>query len=272
MSAGGSTVAAMPSLPSPFDDGFGDRPQTLHEMKLAAFEGAVCDKPKWWEKLGDQSIVAKWQHEATQDGAQSLTLEEVDFCLAELRWRAGAWPGPSRPAAVEGVFCADGLLPPARLADLQAAVRRLEVVQEARGLVDWHPGSDGLVRDLVHPSLYCFRRGATPQLADADIEGVEESSEALGLGHLIRNIGGGRVAKADVPRRQRWERTFDSVEGLAWLPSEFIVGINGTVALDSYINNLHPKAHPDLYVAIVSAFQPPIPSGSQARSWRTNET
>ena len=32
------------------------------------------------------------------------------------------------------------------------------------GLVDEHPGSDGLVVDLVHPSLYAYERGQSAVL------------------------------------------------------------------------------------------------------------
>lgn len=38
------------------------RLQTLHaEMKVASLEGAVCDKPRWWEKVPDLAITAQWK-------------------------------------------------------------------------------------------------------------------------------------------------------------------------------------------------------------------
>ena len=60
-------MAGLPLFPSPFmhyDYGVGEPPKTLHEMKLMDFEGAVCDKPGWFSKLGDEAIVARWRAEA----------------------------------------------------------------------------------------------------------------------------------------------------------------------------------------------------------------
>jgi threonine/homoserine/homoserine lactone efflux protein len=50
-------------------------------------------------------------------------------------------------------------VPESLRAELLREVEKLENVPEK----DWHPGSNGLVLDLVHPSLFCFVAGVTPQ-------------------------------------------------------------------------------------------------------------
>lgn len=253
--------SGLPAFPTPFkhyDYGDGEPPKTLHEMRLMAFEGAVCDKPGWFAKLGDEAIVARWRAEAP-----SLSDNEFDFCIRELRWRAERWAsGPSRPAAVEGVFAADDLLPAAQLSSLKAAVTRLEAIQG--DAIDWHPGSDQQVRDLVHPSLFCYRRGITPEIAP-----TTEAPASLAL--LTRSIGSGQPSmQSEAPEleqegqggtrgRHRAQDPMKSEDGLVWLPAEFGVDEAGSVTVNSYINQLDPKQCPTLYAAVSDAFGRLVP-------------
>lgn len=79
---------------------------------------------------------------------------------------------------------------------------------------DWHPGSDGQVLDLVHPSLFCLLR---------DVSGRDASS------WLAPSRHGGQYAVSN---------TFQ------WLPTDVEVGEDGDAVFHSYVNNLHPVAHP----------------------------
>ena len=93
MAESGSTNA-LPRFPSPFDAdsnpwGAGELPKTLHEMKLASFEGAICDKPGWWAKIDHEPIVARWRAEmraketdrmAVLEGEWRRRERERDFC------------------------------------------------------------------------------------------------------------------------------------------------------------------------------------------------
>lgn len=65
-------------------------------------------------------------------------------------------PAGARSYGVELKWEADELVPPSLAADLATALLPLE-----ERPVDWHPGSDGMVRDLLHPSLYCYVRGVS---------------------------------------------------------------------------------------------------------------
>lgn len=257
----------LPAFPTPFTTlstfmyGTGERAQCKHEMHVASFEGSVCDKPSWWEKIFDDAIVAKWRSET----ARGLSDEAFGFAMAELKWRATRWPGPSRPAAVEGVFGADDyLLSPEELAELQAGVARLEAVQGDN--IDWHPGSDMQVRDLVHPSLCCYRRGRTleltpsPVLSDpnADIDAEIPTLSTIGRAGVPSAVPEGLEKPAKAPRYGQGS-SFESKTGLVWLPSEFQVRDDGSVRIASVINNLHPKQHPDLYRSIAKAFAALVP-------------
>jgi hypothetical protein len=271
-------LAPLPSFPTSlgsYQYGDGEPIKTLHELRLMMFEGAVCDKPGWCAKLEQPDVVARWRAELRSTGRGRLALsdDEFEFCMEELRWRARTWCGISKPGGVEGVFASDDLLPlEALLAQqLREAAARMERRQEARGEVDWHPGSDEQVRDLVHPSLYCYRCGGTREVVAPLLREV-----GAPWGHLTRHIGSGSVrsqsqAAAEATRqggleaarrastRRPVEPPMESKHGLVWLPSEFAISKEGRVTIQSYINNCDPKQFPDLYAAIGSVFERLVP-------------
>ena len=116
---------------------------------------------------------------------------------------------------------------------LLAAVVPLENVPDSEK--DWHPGSDGLVLDLVHPSLYPIVYGRTMGkasgsatiLAPPEFDGADEEC---------------------ISKR------------FQWLPSDFSVSDDGKVTLTSpYINNIHPTRNKELYSVIPEILQHAIP-------------
>ena len=80
---------------------------------------------------------------------------------------------------------------------------------------DYHPGTEEVVRDLVHPSLFPY------------VEGV---SETTNLDDVTPQAGAMR-------RRDMWGRPYETSE-YQWLPSEVSVQDDGSCKFDTYINNL----------------------------------
>ena len=87
--------------------------------------------------------------------------------------------------------------------------------------VDWHPGSDSKVRDLIHPSLYCYVKGISR--------------------HNDGSVG---------------EPTLEP-ERYSWLPSEFTLN---PVKITSYINNLDSAKYPQFIPMIEELFTQFVPS------------
>ncbi|KAK2041000.1 hypothetical protein LZ31DRAFT_568317 [Colletotrichum somersetense] len=141
------------------------------------------------------------------------------WCLAELREKAMPYE-------------ATGLVP---VYDVTPAVSQiLENVQ--RHAEDWHPGSDGKVLDLVHPSLYPL--------------------------YSIKTCGTGQTMPAHAPGIE-YEHRYMLKEGLfsnkfQWLPCEVDIQ-DGKPAITSYINNLHPKHHAGLYVTNEKVIEKSLP-------------
>lgn len=118
---------------------------------------------------------------------------------------------------------------------LLAAVAPLENVPDFEK--DWHPGSDDLVLDLVHPSLYPIVYGRT----------IGKSPESAIAAVLMAPASGSINSKFESKKFQ-------------WLPSDFSVELDGKVTLISpYINNVHPARHKDLYSVIPEILQCAIP-------------
>ena len=88
----------------------------------------------------------------------ALTEAQVRYVIAELGHYAALRDAPAgiEVSAVDGVWQSDTLVGERLRSRLREAVRVLEEVPEAER--DWHPGSDGQVLDLVHPSLFCLVR------------------------------------------------------------------------------------------------------------------
>lgn len=183
-------------------------------------------KPGWFDKVNDADIAARWMREAV---AQGLTEAQVRYVLAELAHYAALRDGRTgiEVSAVDGVWQSDTLVDDKLRSRLREAVRVLEEVPEAER--DWHPGSDGQVLDLVHPSLFCLVR---------DVSGAPEGA--------WRN---------PTDRYSKYEFS----EKFQWLPTDVDVSDDGDVAFRSYVNNVHPETHRELASVLPDLFARMLP-------------
>lgn len=196
-------------------------PRTLRELQMMQCSSHIRAKPGWFDKMNDAGIVARWTQEAV---AQGLTEAQVRYVLAELLHYAALRDGRTgvEVSAVDGVWHSDTLVDDKLRSRLREAVRVLEQVSETAQ--DWHPGSDGQVLDLVHPSLFCLVRGvsAAPEWAWQN----------------------------PTDRYSKYEFS----EQFQWLPTDVDVSDDGAVAFRSYVNNVHPEAHRELASVLPDLF------------------
>ncbi|MER7204019.1 hypothetical protein CG723_39020 [Streptomyces sp. CB01635] len=196
-------------------------PRTLRELEMMQCSSLIRAKPGWFDKMNDADIVARWTQEAV---AQGLTEAQVRYVLAELLHYAALRDGRTgvEASAVDGVWQSDTLVDDKLRSRLREAVRVLEQVPEAEQ--DWHPGSDGQVLDLVHPSLFCLVR---------EVSGAPE-----------------RAWQNPTDRYSRYEFS----EKFQWLPTDVDVSDDGDVAFRSYVNNVHPETHRELASVLPELF------------------
>ena len=149
----------------------GECPRTRVEIELIEVCGAIRDRVEWWNKIGNLEIVGEWKKEAINQGVNERTFQHA---LAEAYTFADQYSeNVAKPAAAEGTFMRDGL--PEGLQDrLVRDVQRLrhgfnpigqcirqDGIPETNQIVDVHPGSNGMVIDLVHPGLYAYEGGVS---------------------------------------------------------------------------------------------------------------
>ncbi|KAJ6473292.1 hypothetical protein C8R45DRAFT_874563 [Mycena sanguinolenta] len=226
---------------------WGPQPRTLAELRMYALSWAIRSKPDWQRKSSDPVILEKWRKEALdqQDSLkveQKLTPNMINYALTELAGYAklsdpvtGIECGP-----FDAIWYSDRLISSEILKRLRAAAAELENIQD--DLKDWHPGSNGQVLDLVHPSLYCIVYGQT-RFSDLSFPTPPPYESP----------------KADANK-------YDTVpvpvsDSFCWLPSDFSIdSTDGSAKLLSpYINNLHPTKHKTMYPVIESVLSSFIP-------------
>ncbi|MFB6617565.1 DUF4246 domain-containing protein [Streptomyces sp. NPDC085524] len=201
-------------------------PRTLRELQMMQCSAHIRAKPAWFDKMHDADVVARWTQEAV---AQGLTEAQVRYVLAELAHYAALRDGRTgaEVSAVDGVWQSDTLIDERLRSRLRAAVRVLEEVPEAER--DWHPGSDGQVLDLVHPSLFCLVREAS---------GAPERAWHNPTNHYSK---------------------YEFSEKFQWLPTDVDVSEDGDVAFRSYVNNVHPEHHRELAAVLPDLFARMLP-------------
>jgi hypothetical protein len=126
---------------------------------------------------------------------------------------------------------------------------------------DWHPGSDGKVLNLIHPSMYCLAYNKSIGVNGLPIPPPRPLPEKL-IRPELQNYGGDD---------QRWYRDYEAwqrqqagtfwSERFQWLPAEFLVEKSGKVKIASYINNLVPvgEVNKGLYLVLAEIFSKAVP-------------
>lgn len=112
-----------------------------------------------------------------------LMLPEANWIIDELRYKARIFEKTGSVVVFDAdVVKSDTAVPTATKLALQAAARKFEDVPVA--YKDYHPGSDGQVLDLVHPSLFPLIYGRSRVLTDRLVD-LQNCVESCGKGIVI---------------------------------------------------------------------------------------
>ncbi|KAI1078347.1 hypothetical protein F5B20DRAFT_547833 [Whalleya microplaca] len=261
----------------------------VREVAMMMVMDRLSDKRDWHNKVFDDTIVSKWREEALaipdrkfndlvrscksrwelhNDAPQFLkgvfSPEAFDYCIRELRSKARHFKDtgliPTLDASAT-VVKSDTLVGDELHSALRSSFEKLQGDQ--RDSPDWHPGSNDMVQDLVHPSLFPLVYGQTNVLEDEVVGVVDAISKWSGKGDVIPKPTlpgqdgriyylGGRL----VPP-QYWTDVYQ------WLPANVSFQSDGAVKFTSYINNLHPNKYPDTYRAIEKLIETALPAWDQ---------
>ncbi|GLB36554.1 putative protein of unknown function (DUF4246) [Lyophyllum shimeji] len=242
---------------------------TLREFRMMQLIDQLTDKPDWHKKIFDETIVAKWKAEVlSEDDENDVGVSEkmVDWCIAELRYKTKTFERIGAINVYDGdVVKSDKAIPESLKEALKIAAARLERVPEKAK--DWHPESDEKVLDLVHPSLFPLVYGLSRILPDSRV-GLDDCIRMTGQGVTIPVPPENECYLHGPPQSrgpsyyhyddESFAKPFSSM--FQWLPCDVdISGGEGSVKITSYINNLHPEKHRDLYAVIEQVIARAIP-------------
>jgi hypothetical protein len=167
-------------------------------------------------------------------------------CIDELRDQAAASLRNKFTEVMEAnaaVYISDGVVSLEIRNALRSGVALLESVPDKPK--DWHPGSDGKVLDIVHPSLYPLMYGKSKYLPFDKVP-LQDCSAYTGQGDTVPTLS----LSAD---------EIDYSAKHQWLPCEVSIGTNGEARITSHINNLHPDGNEALYAAVEQTISKAIP-------------
>ncbi|KAF8885764.1 hypothetical protein BD779DRAFT_657637 [Infundibulicybe gibba] len=229
---------------------------TLRERTMLSLMNQLSDKPDWDKKVFDETIASKWKAEALEASATGVDITQrmVDWCIEELRYKAkiSERSGGAISVYPGDVVKSDTIVPKSLHDALRTAAAPLESVPVS--LKDWHPGSNGKVLDLVHPSLFPLIYGRTRVLTEG-LTTLDNFVDLCGSGHTL-----------DVPPASETsilnsygQVTSEFSSKFQWLPCEVDISKEHTSRITSYINNLDPEQHRDLYQVIEQFISCAIP-------------
>ncbi|KAJ5988379.1 hypothetical protein N7481_003589 [Penicillium waksmanii] len=213
---------------------------------------SITDKPEWDRKVFDLNITSKWRDEITESG-EDITPRMIDWVIKELQWKAGIFDETGYVQVFDtGVVKSDAVISQELRQALKDASVPLSNIPEDEK--DYHPGSDNKVVDLVHPSLFPVIYGRTRVLPDRTI-GLNDSIEAMGYGSIVPQPTDEQILQF-TPHLPRGLPVFS--KSFQWLPCDVEFTEEGCKIV-SYINNLHPEKHRDLYGVIEKIISKTIP-------------
>ncbi|KAH8797931.1 hypothetical protein F5884DRAFT_814113 [Xylogone sp. PMI_703] len=232
----------------------------LREFTMLRIMDSITDKPNWNEKVFNETISEKWKHEMVHAEDRDVTEAMANWIIEELRYKAQIFKDTGAVSIYNGdVVKSDIAVTSDLKQSLRSNVRILEDIPEV--YKDYHPGSDDKVLDLVHPSLFPLIYGRSRVLKDTLI-GLDDCIENIGKGIIvptppddqtvfIKEKAGGHSYGGD--NRPPFSKKFQ------WLPCEVEFSTDGSSKIVSYINNLHPQKHRELYAVVEQLIDKVIP-------------
>lgn len=226
----------------------GIRPYTLIELNMLKVLGMIKDKPSWYEKINDEAIRNRWIEEIRNQNILKHK-SQLQYIVDELLHNSQFSNNQVCQSSIDGVWMSDYNINETLRQRLAALVAPIEA-----NCTDFHPNSNEQVLDLVHPHMYPYVNALTREVFDETLPWAQF-------------IGGGQI----VPSRKLEQlnpvtgrsgfMTSDMMysEKHQWLPSEVQVGETGKCQFLSYINNLHPREHAELYTVLEQILEKFIP-------------
>jgi hypothetical protein len=208
------------------------------EKQMKSLSSIIRAYPNWFMHLNNLEFISSWKQKGKEMG---LDEETITFVFEELNYYKERICGTLEVSAVDGVWQADQLIDENLKITFLKNLGQLEV--DSRN--NKNPDLDIHHVELVDPSLFMFN----PYVSRVVNEDLRPTLSFLGKGKVEQHA----------IEREMWDGLGKSLAVHQWLPAEFILDAKGRVKIDSYINNLHPIKHRELYKSIGKIFEKFVP-------------
>lgn len=282
---------------------------TLRERAMLTFMNNATDMPGWEDKvLNDEGVreleanqlelaglvergrgkngerrSSRLQERAPAslpDDSCGFSAAMFKACIAELQHKARDF----KSTGIVGVLDVNAAILKKDTSEefrisIAESLKGVEEEALAQSIKSWQPEHNETLLKVVQPVLYPLLFGRTRVLTDREL-GLADSLEAVGSGQVIDSVmpipcadgnyhssrWGGAVKMEDAAY---WDELSRESQ---WLPAEVDVDADGKAHITSYINNLHPVAHADVYDTVERILNEALPMFSATyNSVRTSQ-
>ncbi|KAK5708042.1 chromatin structure-remodeling complex subunit RSC7 [Elasticomyces elasticus] len=274
-------------FPNALEDWAG-APLAVRERKMIGFMNAITDQPDWRAKVRNPNAfeVLRWGMDLayrSEDPTNRVGSSRKMFnhCMAELRDYASTQESQGFVPALKAsstVYKSDMLVDDTTRIALQSAAKALE--QDSSTNMEPLPGSNDQVLDMIDASLFPLVYGRSPINPAGDVS-LRDCVMLSGRGSSMPPPKKKSTVGATLfIRDEFWDEDNpeDCIEAAVysslsqWLPAEVSLRPNGAAGFVSYVNNLHPRRHSDLYKVIEEVLFKIIPMWNQALSCVRNNS
>ncbi|KAL5039996.1 hypothetical protein RTP6_7824 [Batrachochytrium dendrobatidis] len=219
--------------------------RTLVEMRYIQYLQCILCKPMWWIDITNQHIVEQWRVDSLDrnilPSTFNLALEQLGVFVKQLVCNGSDGFGTIVPGPVELTYILDNGIPD------NVHTRLMTNVSDIEHGSNHNTGQ--MVHNLIDASMYSVVYGQT-MIAPLSIRLKYTTMVPCDILLSTRLVSNVPIIEGD--------SEFISCKS-QWLPSEFRVEQDGSVTINSYINNLNPIWHRDMYKCIAKIFKCFVP-------------
>ncbi|KAJ8325897.1 hypothetical protein O5D80_005543 [Batrachochytrium dendrobatidis] len=219
--------------------------RTLVEMRYVRYLQSILCKPMWWIDITNQHIVEQWKADSLVQNILpstfNLALEQLEVFVKQLVCSGSDGLGTIVPGPVEQTYILDNGIPDNVYTRLMTNVSDIEHGS--------NHNTGQMVHNLIDASMYSVVYGQT-MIAPLDIRLKYTTMVPCNILLSTRLVSDTPIIDGDFE--------FISFK-FQCPPSEFRVEQDGSVTINSYINNLNPIWHRDMYKCIAKIFKCFVP-------------
>ncbi|OAJ39316.1 hypothetical protein BDEG_23174 [Batrachochytrium dendrobatidis JEL423] len=219
--------------------------RTLVEMQYIQYLQSILCKPMWWIDITNQHIVEQWRADSLDRNISpstfNLALEQLEVFVKQLVCSGSDGFGTIVPGPVELTYILDNGIPDNVYTRLMTNVSDIEHGS--------NHNTGQMVHNLIDASMYSVVYGQT-MIAPLDIRLKYTKMVPCDILLSTRLVSDTPIIRGNP---EFISRKFQC------LPSEFRVEQDGSVTINSYINNLNPIWDRDMYKCIAKIFKCFVP-------------